>query len=119
MLDFVFDEPWLNTDGVIHLVHAPGLRLGLWPHALCGEQMRSEAGKGAEGPVSCMRCLSAPPTSVHDAFRAHLNVCDQCNYDRPCLACQADYADPKTHACNCHVGPGYGHRLAQAVKLVV
>lgn len=117
MPDLVFDVPWQAADGVVHLVHAPGLRLGLWPVGLCGTRIVNE-GVSSKGPATCLGCLAAAPTTLDMAWQNHLNTCDQCNYDKDCIACAADYADPASHACNCSVGNGFGYRLAQAVKLI-
>ena len=49
----------------------------------------------------------------------HLGDCDVCNYDQDsCNACDGDDKEctPDQHACNCHLGSGYGYRLRELIK---
>lgn len=114
--DLVFDVRARDDDGVVHFVHATVLEPGQWK-ARCGDRMpASDARRGPEppDPVDCLACLSLPLTTVEEAWRMHLDWCDQCNYDKPCVACEADYADPRSHACNCEEKRQIGYRLRMA-----
>jgi len=52
-----------------------------------------------------------------NAWLQHLRICDQCNYDKPCLVCDSGLGpdegiDPiRDHSCNCPQGMGEGYAL--------
>lgn len=51
-------------------------------------------------------------TPAQDAWMAHLDQCDACNYDRDCMACESD--GDGGHSCNCVHAPGKGAKLERA-----
>lgn len=69
---------------------------------------------GLVSPPPVLASAAEPePVNSQEAFYKHLEGCDQCNYDKECMACNSGEVNlhPSHHACNCPRGDGLGHRL--------
>lgn len=59
---------------------------------------------------------------IHNLYMEHLERCDRCNYDKPCMQCEAGVSDELItlvtgHACNCPWGPGLGATLERLERM--
>jgi hypothetical protein len=71
--------------------------------------------------------MKPPYTSeeIHALYMAHLERCDRCNYDKPCMQCEVGILEEETepiiavtgHACNCPWGTGLGATLERLERM--
>lgn len=61
---------------------------------------------------------------IHELYMEHLERCDTCNYDKPCMQCEVgndSEAVPMSkvtgHACNCPWGTGLGATLDRLERM--